>query len=57
MKAVYGCVRILAEAVAGLPLRAYRSESAGSTVKAVDHPLYRLLHDEPKPGDDVVCVP
>lgn len=49
MTAVYSCVRILAEAVAGLPLHVYRTDSAGSTVKAIEHPLYRLLHDEPNP--------
>lgn len=49
MTAVYSCVRILAEAVAGLPLHVYRTDRGGSTVKAVEHPLYRLLHDEPNP--------
>lgn len=49
MTAVYSCVRILAEAVAGLPLQVYRQDADGSKAKAVDHPLYRLLHDEPNP--------
>ena len=49
MTAVYSCVRILAEAVAGLPLHMYRYTSDGSKEKALDHPLYRLLHDEPNP--------
>ena len=49
MTAVYSCVRILAEAVAGLPLHMYRYTSDGSKEKAIDHPLYRLLHDEPNP--------
>ena len=49
MTAVYSCVRILAEAVAGLPLHLYRYNDAGGKEKAVDHPLYRLLHDEPNP--------
>ena len=48
MTAVYSCVRILSEAVAGLPLHLYRYNDSGSKEKAVDHPLYRLLHDEPK---------
>ena len=47
MTAVYSCVRILAEAVAGLPLHLYRYKSDGSKEKALDHPLYRILHDEP----------
>ena len=49
MTAVYSCVRILAEAVAGLPLHLYRYNESGGKEKAVDHPLYRLLHDEPNP--------
>jgi len=49
MTAVYSCVRILAEAVAGLPLHLYRYTEAGGKEKALDHPLYRLLHDEPNP--------
>ena len=49
MTAVYSCVRILAEAIAGLPLLVYRQGADGSKVKALDHPLYCLLHDEPNP--------
>jgi len=49
MTAVYSCVRILAEAVAGLPLHLYRYNDDGGKEKAIDHPLYRLLHDEPNP--------
>ncbi len=49
MTAVYSCVRILSEAVAGLPLHLYRYTENGGKEKAIDHPLYRLLHDEPNP--------
>ena len=49
MTAVYSCVRILAEAVAGLPLHFYKYESDGSKKKAIDSNLYHLLHDEPNP--------
>ena len=49
MTAVYSCVRILAEAIAGLPLHLYRYTDTGSKEKAIDHPLYNLLHDEPNP--------
>ena len=49
MTAVYACVRILSEAVAGLPLHLYRYNSSGGKEKAIDHPLYCLLHDEPNP--------
>lgn len=47
MTAVYSCVRILSEAVAGLPLHLYEYTNGGSKEKAVKHPLYFLLHDEP----------
>lgn len=47
MTAVYACVRILAEAIAGLPLHLYRYKGDGGKEKALDHPLYALLHDEP----------
>jgi HK97 family phage portal protein len=49
MTAVYACVRILSEAVAGLPLHLYRYNKDGGKEKALDHPLYGLLHDEPNP--------
>ena len=49
MTAVYSCVRILAEAVAGLPLHLYKYTESGGKEKAIDHPLYLLLHDEPNP--------
>ena len=48
MTAVYSCVRILAEAVAGLPVHVYRN-TGSNAVKATDHPLDRILHDEPNP--------
>lgn len=49
MTAVYSCVRILSEAVAGLPLHLYRYTSENSKEKATDSPLYFLLHDETNP--------
>ena len=49
MTAVYSCVRILSEAVAGLPLHLYKYTNSGGKAMAHDHPLYHLLHDEPNP--------
>jgi HK97 family phage portal protein len=49
MTAVYSCVRILAEAVAGLPLHLYKYTASGGKEQALSHPLYFLLHDEPNP--------
>lgn len=47
--AVYACVRILSEAVAGLPLHIYRYRADGGKERIPMHPLYHLLHDEPNP--------
>ena len=47
MTAVYACVRILSEAIVGLPLHLYHSKTDGGKEKAVGHPLYFLLNDEP----------
>ena len=46
LSAVYACVRVIAETVASLPLHVYEATDTGSR-KAGEHPLYRLLHDEP----------
>ena len=43
---VYACVRVIAETVASLPLNVYENTDSGSE-KAMGHPMYRLLHDEP----------
>ncbi|WMJ87784.1 phage portal protein [Anaerocolumna sp. MB42-C2] len=47
--AVYACVRILAEAIAGLPLHVYQYRLDGSKERIPQHPLYYLLHNEPNP--------
>ena len=49
MTAVYSCVRILSEAIASLPVHVYKYNDSGGKEKALDHPLYFLLHDEPNP--------
>lgn len=49
MTAVYSCVRILSEAIAGLPLFVYKYGDDGSKEKSLEHPLWRVLHDEPNP--------
>ena len=46
--AVYACVRILAETIASLPLHTYRHTDKGKD-KALGHPLYYILHNEPNP--------
>ena len=56
MTAVYSCVRILSEAVAGLPLHLYKYTDSGGKAMALDHSLYRLLHDEPNPEMSSFCL-
>ena len=46
MSTVYACVRVIAETIASLPLHVYQADGQGSK-KALEHPLYRILHDEP----------
>ena len=46
LSTVYACVRVISETVASLPLGVYEAAKEGNE-KAQDHPLYRLLHDEP----------
>jgi phage portal protein BeeE len=45
MTAVYSCVRILSETLAGLPLHVYRYNDSGGKEKNLKHPLYKLLHE------------
>jgi HK97 family phage portal protein len=47
VSAVYACVRVIAEAIASLPLIVYRRIPSGGKERATDHPLYKLLHDMP----------
>lgn len=47
--AVYACVRVLAEGLAELPLHVYQYTSDGDKQRAINHPLYFLLHDAPNP--------
>ena len=46
---VFSCVRILAETIASLPLFVYKHLPDGGKQRDVQHPLYRLLHDQPNP--------
>ena len=46
LSTVYACVRVISETIASLPLGIYETVNDGNE-KATDHPLYKLLHDEP----------
>ncbi|GHU69204.1 portal protein [Clostridia bacterium] len=51
LTAVYSCVRILAEAVATLPLHLFKRTEDGGKEPAYNHPLYQILYNEP--NDDM----
>lgn len=44
---VYACVRVIAETIASLPFGVYENVPPDGTQKALEHPLYHVLHDEP----------
>ena len=48
LSTVYACVRVISETVASLPLNVFEVTERGG-VRALEHPLQRLLHDEPNP--------
>jgi HK97 family phage portal protein len=45
-------VRLLSETLASLPFKLYEQIEYRKKIPAVNHPLYRLLHDEPNPEMD-----
>lgn len=47
--AVFACVRNLAEDLAKLPLITYRRLDPTGKERMPEHPLYRVLHDDPNP--------
>lgn len=49
VSAVWSCVRLISETMAALPLVLLRRRNDGGTERATEHPLYRLLHDQPNP--------
>ena len=46
--AVYACVRVIAEAIASLPLKLYEYKGNGTQI-TTEHPLYDILHIAPNP--------
>jgi HK97 family phage portal protein len=45
--AVNTAVRIISESIASLPLHTYKRDSQDNSVKALKHPVYKLLHSKP----------
>jgi len=48
LAAVYAAVRVLSETLASLPVMVYKRIKDGKE-RATDHPLYKLLHNQPNP--------
>lgn len=48
LSTVWGCVRLISETIATLPLSLYERTSAGKSV-ATQHPLQMIIHDQPNP--------
>jgi len=46
--AVFAAIRLISETLASVPFKLYRRMDRGKEA-ATDHPLYRILHDEPNP--------
>lgn len=49
LSVVWCCIKTISEDTASLPLHLYRRLPNGGKEKAIDHPLYALLHDRPNP--------
>lgn len=45
--AVFACIKVISETLAALPLIVYERREDGGKDRAVDHPLYELLHESP----------
>ncbi len=50
VSAVFSCIKVLSESIAQLPIHLLQTDKNGNTQKAIDHPLYSLLHDLPNPN-------
>lgn len=46
---VFACVQIRADTIASLPLHIYKRLTPAGKEKAIDHPLYKILHERPNP--------
>jgi HK97 family phage portal protein len=47
ISAFWSCVRLISETIGTLPIGVYQKQSDGSTKELDDHPLYKLVHDQP----------
>lgn len=47
LSAVFACIRLLAETIAGLPLNFYQAQAGGALKRIFEHPLQQLLSKKP----------
>lgn len=47
LAAVFACIRVITETLASLPLIIYKKLPDGGKERALDHPLYKILHNRP----------
>ncbi len=52
--AVFACTRVISETLASLPLNLLEQVDDRTTRKAMEHPLYPILHDMPNPEMDII---
>lgn len=45
----FACMKVLSEAVGKMPLKLMQYDDKNGVRKAVEHPLYKLVHDRPNP--------
>jgi HK97 family phage portal protein len=53
LSTAWACINLVAGTIATLPLMVYRPSKTGREI-ATDHPLYRLLHDDPNADQTAV---
>lgn len=53
--AVFACVRLLSNALASCPLILYRRLSDGGKQRAINHPLYNVMHLRPSPLKEITA--
>src|SRR4030095_9049722 len=49
LTAVYACIHVISEDIASLPLRLYRRLRPEGEEEARNHPLFKVLHEQPNP--------
>ncbi len=51
----FAATRIISETLASLPWSILEQKDARTTEKAIKHPLWQIVHDQPNPEQDVMC--